>query len=69
MEAVAKDCVEYLDWYLALDADKQSSVADRIGDRISMLYQLLHICDEAKQKTLVNKYLPHYIAYSKKLRI
>jgi len=69
MDAVAKDCVEYLDWYLALDADKQSSVSDRIGDRISMLYQLLHICDEAKQKTIVNKYLPSYIAYSKKLRI
>lgn len=69
MDAVAKDCVEYLDWYLVLDSDQLNSVSNQVGDKITMLYQLLHICDEAKQKAIVDKYLPHYINYSKKLRI
>jgi len=69
MDAVAKDCVEYLDWYLSLDTDQRNSVASRIGHNMAVLNQVLRICDQAKQKTILDKYLPRYIEYTKKVQM
>jgi hypothetical protein len=69
MDAVAKDCVENLNWYLALDGERRNSVSDRIGRNMAMLNQILRICDGAKQKSIMNKYLPYYIGYTKRVHM
>jgi len=69
MDAVAKDCVENLDWYLSLDAEQRNSVSNRIGHNMAVLNQILRICDGAKQKAIMDKYLPHYISYTKRVQM
>ncbi|MDR3652043.1 MAG: DUF2723 domain-containing protein [Paludibacter sp.] len=69
MDAVAKDCVESLDWYLSLDTDQRNSVSNRIGHDMAVLNQILRICDQDKQKTIMNKYMPRYIDYTKRIQM
>jgi hypothetical protein len=69
MDAVAKDCVENLDWYLSLDTEQRNSVSNRIGHNMAVLNQILRICDGAKQKAIMDKYLPHYMGYTKRVQM
>ena len=69
MDAVAKDCVEYLDWYLSLDKSQLNSVTNQVGQNFGILNQVLHICEQAKQKTILDKYMPHYMEYTKKIQM
>lgn len=69
MDAVAKDCVEYLDWYLNLDTEKRNSVNNRIGHNMAVLNQVMRICDQEKQKTIIDKYLPKYMEYTKSVQM
>jgi len=69
MDAVAKSCVENLDWYLGLDTDQKNSVSNRIGHNMAVLNQVLRICDAAKQKAIMDKYLPHYMGYTKRVQM
>jgi len=69
MDAVAKDCVENLDWYLSLDVEQRNSVSNRIGHNMAVLNQVLRICDGAKQKSIMDKYLPHYMGYTKRVQM
>ena len=69
MDAVAKDCVEYLDWYLSLDTVQRNSVSNRIGHNMAVLNQILRICDQAKQSTILNKYMPRYMEYTKRIQM
>jgi hypothetical protein len=69
MDAVAKDCVEYLDWYLSLDVAQRNSVSNRIGHNMAVLNQVLRICDQAKQTTIMNKYMPRYMEYTKRVQM
>ncbi len=69
MEAVAKDCVEYLEWYFSLNREEQNTVSNRIGHNMAVLQQVLRICDEAKQKTVMDKYLPFYMNYTKRVQM
>jgi len=69
MDAVAKDCVENLDWYLNLNTEQRNSVANRISRNMGVLNQVLRICDAAKQKSIMDKYLPHYMGYTKKVQM
>ncbi len=69
MDAVAKDCVEYLDWYFSLNVEQQNSVSNRIGHNMAVLQQVLRICDDAKQKSIIEKYMPYYMNYTKRVRM
>ncbi len=69
MDAVAKDCVESLDWYLALASSKQKSVNNRIGHNMAVLNQVLRICDLAKQKPITDKYLDRYMEFTKRVQM
>jgi len=69
MNAVAQDCVEYLDWYLSLSPASQNSVSSRIGHNLAVLNQVLRICDQAKQNTIMNKYMPRYMDYTKRVKM
>ena len=69
MDVVAKSCVENLDWYLGLDTDQKNSVSNRIGHNMAVLNQVLRICDAAKQKAIMDKYLPHYMGYTKRVQM
>jgi len=66
---VANDCVENLDWYLSFDKSKLSGLSDQINQNLGILYQILHTCDQAKQKSVLNKYLPRYTEYTKRVQI
>jgi len=68
MDAVATDCVQYLGWYFSLNSSQQNSVNNRIGHNLAVLNQVLKICDQTKQKTIMDKYLPAYMEYSKKVQ-
>ncbi|MEI6554274.1 MAG: DUF2723 domain-containing protein [Paludibacter sp.] len=69
LDAVAKDCTEYLDWYFSLSTQDQSTVSRSIGHNMAVLQQVLRICDENKQKALLDKYLPYYMNYSKRVQM
>jgi len=69
MNAVAKDCVENLDWYLSLNTEQRNSVSNRIGHNMAVLNQVLRICDTAKQKSIMDKYLPNYMGYTKRVQM
>ena len=69
MDAVAGDCVQYLNWYMGLNTSQKNSVSNRIGHNLAVLNQVLRVCDEAKQKTIVDKYLPSFMKYSQKVQM
>lgn len=69
MDDVANDCVENLDWYLSFDKSKLGGLSDQINQNLGILYQILRTCDQAKQKNILNKYLPRYTEYTKRLQI
>jgi len=69
MDALAKDCVEYLSWYFSLNTEQQNSVSSRIGHNMAVLQQVLRISDEAKQKQILDKYMPFYMEYSKRVKM
>lgn len=69
MEAVAKDCVEYLEWYYTLTVSQRNSVNNRIGHNLAVLNQILRICDQENQKNILDKYLPVYMKYTKNVEL
>jgi len=69
MTAVAKDCIENLDWYLSLSTINRNSVNNRIGHNMAVLQQVLRISQEAKQDVILNKFMPKYMQYAKLLQL
>ena len=69
MNSVATDCVEYLDWYFSLNSQQQNSASNRIGHNIAVLNQVLRIADGAKQKPVLDKFLPKFMEYSKRVQM
>jgi len=69
MDVVATDCVENLDWYLSLSTSKRNSVNNRIGHNLAVLNQVMRICDQEKQKTIIDKYLARYMDYTKRVQM
>jgi len=69
MEAVAKNNVEYIDWIFSLTTSQQKNLMRELGQNMAMLQQVLRVCDEYKQKTILNKYLPRFIEYSKRVQM
>jgi hypothetical protein len=65
MESVAKGAVENLNWYLSLNSAQRNSVANRVSHNMAVLNQVLRICDQEKQKRILDKYLPVYMGYTK----
>ncbi len=65
MEAVAKGAVENLNWYMSLNSSQRNSVANRVSHNMAVLNQVLRICDQEKQKRILDKYLPVYMGYTK----
>jgi hypothetical protein len=69
MDAVAKDCVENIDWYLSLDANRQHGVSNELNQNLGILYQVLHICFQENQKPVLDKYTPRYEEYTKRFKM
>jgi hypothetical protein len=69
MNVVATDCVEYLNWYMSFSTNNRNSVANRIGHNLAVLNQVLRICDENKQKTIFEKFMPLYMDFSKRVQM
>ena len=69
MRAVGKDCVEYLDWYLSLPSSSRNSVSNRIGHNLAVLNQVLRICDQDKQKAIMDEFMPKYMDYTKRVQM
>jgi Protein of unknown function (DUF2723) len=65
MNAVATVAVENINWYNSLTSVQRNSVSNRIGHNLAVLNQVLRICDQEKQKTILDKYLPIYMNYTK----
>jgi len=69
MDGIANDCVQNLNWYTSLSSSQQNTVSNRIGHNMAVLNQVLRICDEAKQKKLLDKYLPTFMKYSQRVQM
>jgi len=69
MQILAQDCVDYLNWSLHLATEKRNSLQYGINMNMAFLQQVLRVCDENKQKELLNKFLPKYIEFSQKVQI
>jgi hypothetical protein len=68
MNAVGQDCVENLDWYLSLKPINRNSVSNRIGHNLGVLNHVLKICDEAKQKEIMDKFMPRFMEFSNRVQ-
>ncbi len=64
MDAVANDCVKNLEWYFGLGSSHYNSVKNRISHNLAVLNQVLRICDQEKQKTIFDKYMPFYMRFT-----
>jgi MFS family permease len=64
MDAVANDCVKNLEWYFSLGSSKYNSVKNRVSHNLAVLNQVLRICEQEKQKTIFDKYMPIYMRYT-----
>ncbi|MDD4991783.1 MAG: DUF2723 domain-containing protein [Paludibacter sp.] len=69
LNAVAQNCVENLDWYINLNSAQRNMTVERINENMMNLNQVLSICNEAKQKTIMDKYLSKFMDYRKRLQI
>ena len=69
MDAVAKNSVEYLDWYAGMSSTRRNSVQNRIGHNMAVLQQVLKTCDEAKQKSILNKYYGRFVDFSNRFQM
>ena len=69
MNAVATDCIEYLDWYFSLTPEQINSVTGKIGNKIAILGQILRVCDDEKQKSIMDKFVPKYMEYASKVKM
>ncbi|VBB47978.1 conserved membrane hypothetical protein [uncultured Paludibacter sp.] len=57
LDAVAKNNVEYLTWYTGLTRTQQNISGRNIEQNMALLNHILQLTDEAKQKTLFDKYI------------
>ncbi len=69
MDDVAQNCVENLDWCFSLSPALQNRLNERIGENYSILNQILRICDSEKQKVIMDKFLPRFMDYSKRVQV
>ncbi len=69
MDAVANDCVKNLEWYFSLGSSKYNSVKNRVSHNLAVLNQVLRICEQEKQKTVFNKYMPDYMRYTQSSKL
>lgn len=69
MDAIASNSTQYLDWYFSLTPAQQNISSNQIGHYMAVLNQILRICDAAKQKPIMDKYLPKFMEYSKRLQM
>jgi len=69
MNDVATNCVENIDWYLSLDSNRRNSCTERINDNLGILNQVLSVCNQLKQKSIMDKFLPKFMDYRKRLGI
>jgi len=69
MDAVAQDCVENLDWYFSLTKNQIAGLSNSINQNFGILYHVLGVCKDAHQKTILDKYLPRYMEYTKRMQL
>jgi len=69
MDALAKDCVENLGWYLSLDKNQLRGVSGRVNQNFGILYEVLNFCKQTNQKSITDKYLPAYIEFTKRVQM
>jgi len=69
MNDVATNCVENIDWYLSLDSNRRKACTERINDNLGILNQVLSDCNQLKQKSIMDKFLPKFMDYRKRLGI
>jgi hypothetical protein len=50
---------------MSLNSAQRNSVANRVSHNMAVLNQVLRICDQEKQKRILDKYLPVYMGYTK----
>jgi hypothetical protein len=69
MEPLAQDCVDYLTWSLKLPTSKRVSVGYSINMNLIVLQQVLRVCDQNKQKAMLDKFLPPFMEFSQKVQM
>ena len=69
LDEVAKNSIEYLNWYSGLNPSQQNSASNAIGRNMAILNQVLQISNDAKQKDLFNKYLTAFELFSKRFNM
>lgn len=69
VEAIATESVEYLTWYFNLKGSHRNSISQQISEQFRLLNHVLSIADKFKQKTIVDKYLPEFEKFAKRVQM
>ena len=69
VEAIATESVEYLTWYFNLKGSHRNSISQQISEQFRLLNHVLSIADKYKQKTIVDKYLPEFEKFAKRVQM
>jgi len=54
---------------MSLNTERRNSVSNRIGHNMAVLNQVLKISNDAKQKSITDKFLPTFMEYSKRVQM
>lgn len=69
VESIATDCVQYLTWYFNLRGSHRNSIQSQIGEQFRMLNHVLSVADKFQQKAIVDKYLPEFEKFAKRVQM
>lgn len=69
VEAIATESVEFLTWYFNLRGSHRNSIMQQISEQFRMLNHVLSIADKFGQKAIVDKYLPEFEKFAKRVQM
>ena len=64
LDAIAKNSVEYLQWFASLKPSQQMSEGNQIGQNMAVLNQVMQISNQSGGKTIFNKYLKTFETFA-----
>jgi tetratricopeptide (TPR) repeat protein len=69
LEAVAQDCVEYLDWYFDLKPSLRRNSSSRISHYLAVLRQIQQISNYHKRNDIMEKYMSVFERYARQTEV
>ena len=69
LEAIAKDCIDYLNWgFNHLTPNRRATVQGELGRRFGIFAEVMRAFDTNNRQEILDKYLSYYMDYAKRVQ-